>query len=311
MAAAVIILAAIKATAFIVGPLMLALLFVAVLRPAYLMMLKKKFPIWLATLITIGLFILIIVFLGWVFSLAITSTLTVIQTYGPEIAAMFQSYDVDTSTLPSYSEGLNGLLKSVDPAAITGLVMGLISALTDFISNIVLVFFLFIFTLTGVPLIMKTMHETFGDNHQLTLKSTSFLENMARYFILRTMVNAVTGAGIALGCYLLGIPGALVWGLLTFVLSYIPYIGMFIACIPPGIIAFAEGGLTGLAVFVVLCLIMNGLAEQVLSPVITGRGLSISPILIFVSFIFWGWLLGSIGLCCCCSHDFACGIVYE
>ena len=105
----------------------------------------------------------------------------------------------------------------------------------------------------------------------------------------------MTGLGIALGCILLGIPNAFVWGLLTFVLSYIPYIGMFIACVPPGIIAFAEGGVTELAIFIVICVIINGLAEQVLSPIITGRGLSISPIVIFVSFIFWGWLLGSVG----------------
>jgi AI-2 transport protein TqsA len=295
LAAAAIVLAAIKATAFLVGPLVLAMLFVAVLRPAYILMVNKKFPVWLATLITIGLFILIIIFLVWVFSLAITSTIAVIQQYGPEIAAKFQEYDVAISALPSYAEGIGGLLKSFDPAALSGFVAGLIEAMTSFIGSVVLIFFLFVFTLTGVPLIMQRMRETFGDFHQLTLKTTSFLENMARYFILRTLVNAVTGAGIALGCILLGIPGALIWGLLVFVLSYIPYIGMFIACIPPGIIAFAEGGLTELAIFIVICLIMNGLAEQVLSPVITGRGLSISPVLIFVSFIFWGWLLGSIG----------------
>lgn len=295
MAASIIVLAAVKATAFIVGPLVLATLFVAVLRPLYLLMLKKKFPLGLATLITIFCFILIIVFMGWVFTLAITQTIAVIQEYGPDVSAKFQEMDSSLSELPSYAAGLGGLLKSIDPAVISGFLTGLVGAMTSFISSLVVLFFLFVFTLTGVPLIMQRMREAFGETHQLTLKTMSFLENLARYFILRTLVNAVTGVGIALTCVLLGIPDALVWGLLTFVLSYIPYIGMFIACVPPGIIAFAQGGVTELAIFIVICVIINGVAEQVLSPIITGRGLSISPVLIFVSFIVWGWVLGGIG----------------
>jgi predicted PurR-regulated permease PerM len=70
---------------------------------------------------------------------------------------------------------------------------------------------------------------------------------------------------------------------------------MFIACVPPGLLSFAIGGLDTLAIFILICLIVNGLAEQIVSPIITGRGLSISPMLVFVSFIFWGWLLGSFG----------------
>ena len=295
MAASIIVLAAIKATAFLVGPLVLATLFVAILRPLYLIMLKKKFPLGLATLITVFCFILIIVFLGWVFTLAITQTIAVFQEYGPDVSTNFQELEISMSELPSYAAGLGGLLKSFDPDVISGFATGLVGAMTSFIGNLVVLFFLFVFILTGVPLILKKMRETFGDTHQLTLKTMSFLDSLARFFILRTMVNALTGAGIALGCVILGIPDALVWGLLTFVLSYIPYIGMFIACVPPGIIAFAQGGMTELAIFVVFCIIVNGLAEQVLSPIITGRGLSISPVLIFVSFIFWGWLLGGIG----------------
>ena len=295
LAAAAIVFWAIKAIAFIVGPLVLATLFVAILRPGYLFMLKRKFPIALATLITIIFFILILVFLGWVFTLAITQTVAIFQEYGAEITARFQKLNGTIGQLPSYASGLGGLLKPFDPSLVSSFLSRFIGVMADFLRNLVIVFFLFVFTLTGVPLILKRMHETFGETHPLTLKTISFLENQARYFILRTLVNAVTGVGIALGCLFLGIPNAFVWGLLTFVLSYIPYIGMFIACVPPGLIAFAQGGLSEVAIFAAICLVVNGLAEQVISPIVTGRGLSISPALIFISFIFWGWFLGSVG----------------
>jgi AI-2 transport protein TqsA len=295
MAAIAIVMASIKAVGFIVGPLVLALLFVAVLRPMYSAMIRKRFPRGIAVLLTVIVFILLVVFVGWVFSLAITQTVAIAQQYAGDINARFTGLDSTLSKLPSYASGLSGLLKSIDPSVISGFLTGFIGALTSFIGSFVVLFFLFVFTLTGGPIIMKNMREKFGDNHQLTRKTRSFVDNLGRYFILRTLVNAITGVGIAVTCLLMGIPNAFLWGLLTFVLSYIPYIGMFIACVPPGLIAFASGGVTELAIFVVACIVINGLAEQVVSPIVTGRGLSISPFLIFVSFIFWGWYLGSVG----------------
>jgi len=295
LAAAGIVFMAIKFVGFIVGPLVLAILFVAVLRPMYSAMIRKRFPRGIAVLLTVIVFILIIAFVGWVFALAITQTISIAQQYAPDITAKFTDLNATLGNLPSYASGLSGLLKSFDPSVISGFLTGFIKVLSDFIGSIVIIFFLFVFTLTGGPVVMKNMREKFGDSHQLTRKTRLFMDNLARYFILRTLVNAITGVGIALVCLLMGIPNALLWGLLTFVLSYIPYIGMFIACVPPGLIAFATGGVTELAIFVVFCIVINGLAEQVVSPIVTGRGLSISPMLIFVSFIFWGWYLGSVG----------------
>jgi AI-2 transport protein TqsA len=276
MAAIAIVMASIKAVAFIVGPLVLALLFVAVLRPMYSAMIRKRFPKGIAILLTVIVFIFLILFVGWVFALAITQTVSIAQQYSGEITARLNTLSATLGTLPSYASGLSGLLNSsINPSIISGFLTGFIGALSSFIGNFVILFFLFMFMLTGGPIIMKTMREKFGDSHQLTRKTRSFVDNLARYFILRTLVNAITGVGIALGCLLLGIPNAFLWGLLTFVLSYIPYIGMFIACVPPGLIAFAQGGVTELAIFVVYCIVINGLAEQVVSPIVTGRGLSI------------------------------------
>jgi AI-2 transport protein TqsA len=294
LAATAITFAAIKTTSFIVGPLALAVLFVAVLRPLYIRM-AKKMKVGFAFLLTVLLFIAILVFVGWVFGLAISSTISIAQDYAPEITANFENLSEYISSLPASLNGLGGMLQSVDPAKISTFLSGFISAMSAFLADLVFIFLMFLFVLTGGPVALKNMRDEFGEDHLLTRKTLTFLDNLTRYFVLRTLVNAITGVGIAIVCLFLGIPDAWIWGLLTFVLSYIPYIGMFIACVPPGLIAFATGGTTALAVFIILCVIINGLAEQVVSPIVTGRGLSISPFLIFVSFIFWGWLLGSIG----------------
>jgi AI-2 transport protein TqsA len=294
LAAAVIVFAAIKAVAFIVGPLILAILFVAILRPLFLRM-ANKIPVGFAILFTVLLFILIIVFIGWVFGLAISSTVNVAQEYAPDITANFENLSNYLSSKPAIISGLGGMLQSFDTTKISAFLTGFVGALSSFLGSLVIVFFLFVFALAGGPAVLKNMKEKFGEDHILTRRTLTYLDSLTRYFVLRTLVNAITGIGIAVVCLILGIPDAWIWGLLTFVLSYIPYIGMFIACVPPGLIAFATGGATDLAIFIILCIIINGIAEQVVSPIVTGKGLSISPFLIFVSFIFWGWLLGSVG----------------
>ena len=295
LAAAVIVLAGFKLISFILGPVMMAFFFVAILTPFYRFLLGNKFPNGLSVLLTVILFILILVFLAWVFWLAITQIGLLVKQYGPNITAKFTQLDTEIGKLPSYFGGFSGLLKSIDPSVISGFLTAFTGAMANFLSNLVILFLLFVFILTAGPSIMKVMRQEFGEKHLLTIKVRTLVVNTGRYFILRTLVNAVTGVGIFVVCLLMGIEGAFLWGLLTFVLSYIPYIGMFIACVPPGIIELSQGGWAGLGVFILACIVINGLAEQVISPLITGRGLSISPAVIFISFIFWGWFLGPAG----------------
>lgn len=295
IATMVVVFAGMKATSFIVGPFVLALLFVAVLKPVHGAMLKKKFPRVISFILTTFLFILILLFIGWVLSMAISQTIAIGQEYGQEITQKIESLAAQLDSFSIISTGSSVLLKPVDATAISTFLTSFIGAMSEFIGRLILIFLLFMFILAGGPLIMSTMREKFGETHPLPRKTHTFVENLSRYFVLRTLVNAITGVGIGLGCLLLGIPNAFLWALLTFVLSYIPYIGMFIACVPPGLLSFAIGGLDLLAIFILICLIVNGLAEQIVAPIVTGRGLSISPMLVFVSFLFWGWLLGSFG----------------
>jgi predicted PurR-regulated permease PerM len=116
-----------------------------------------------------------------------------------------------------------------------------------------------------------------------------------QYFGIRTRLNLVTGAGVTIICLLLGVDEPLLWGLVAFVLSYIPYIGLATAMIPPTLLALAERGWGAALVVVVGITIINLTIENVLEPGYTGRQLQLSPTVVFLSFFFWAWLLGPIG----------------
>jgi AI-2 transport protein TqsA len=85
------------------------------------------------------------------------------------------------------------------------------------------------------------------------------------------------------------------WGILAFFLSFIPWIGLPLAVAPSVVLALAEHGVTSAVLVIVGVTVINIIAENALSPMLMGRGLSLSPTMLFIGFIFWAWLLGGPG----------------
>jgi predicted PurR-regulated permease PerM len=102
----------------------------------------------------------------------------------------------------------------------------------------------------------------------------ALMKTAVTYFGIRTRLNLVTGIGFALWLVLLGVVYAALWGVLTFVLSYIPYIGLFTAMIPPVLLALAEFGPVHAIFVVVGAVVINLLVENVMEPSYTGKRLS-------------------------------------
>lgn len=116
------------------------------------------------------------------------------------------------------------------------------------------------------------------------------------YVIIRTKVNLVTGVGFGIALALLGVQDPLLWGILMFILNFVPYVGFIIAIIPPTILALMEiSPMTALLVVIIASLV-NLFSENILFPELAGRGLELSPAIVFISMIFWGYFLGGSGV---------------
>jgi AI-2 transport protein TqsA len=115
------------------------------------------------------------------------------------------------------------------------------------------------------------------------------------YFKVRIRVNLITATGMLVLLLLLGVDDALLWAVATFFLSFVPYLGLVLAMIPPAILALAESGPLAAATVVIGATALNLIAENVVEPTLTGRALSLSTWLVFVMFFFWVWLIGPLG----------------
>ncbi|HSG63786.1 MAG TPA: AI-2E family transporter, partial [Gammaproteobacteria bacterium] len=106
----------------------------------------------------------------------------------------------------------------------------------------------------------------------------------------------VTGALAGSLCALVGLDFPVLWGLLAFLFNYVPTIGSLIAAIPPIALALVQFGAVQSAVIGIGYLVLNVTIGGLLEPRIMGRGLGLSTLVVFLSLVFWGWVLGPVGM---------------
>ena len=133
-----------------------------------------------------------------------------------------------------------------------------------------------LFLLAEGPALMDRLLASAGTDHPQVERLAFVGQGAVRQFGLRAILNLVTAVGVTVVLLVLGVDFALMWGILTFFLSFVPYVGLVLAAAPPVLLALAEFGVgRALLVFAAGVTVVNILAENVLSPMVS-RG-SASP----------------------------------
>lgn len=185
------------------------------------------------------------------------------------------------------------------PISPTDVAKGIIGPVLGPLAAMVIVFTVAMFILLYREDLRDRMIRLFGstDLHRTTTAIDDAADRLSRYFLTKFLINAGFGVIVGVGLALIGVPGAILWGVLTTLARFIPYIGSFIAAVPPLLLAAAlEPGWS----MVIWTLILFGVGEtvvgQAVEPMMYGRTTGLSPVSVIVAAIFWGWLWGPIGL---------------
>ena len=267
--------------AALVSWIMMATFFAILVRPFQNWLLRRGVPGGLALLLVALLLLGVIAALAALVGVAVSQLLANMSTYEGHLADRL-------SELPALSEVVN---PSVVIAGFVAFLRGIIGVVFDLFYMLLLVLFLLI----DGPGLMARMRAGLGEDHPLGVRLSQMGPKVVLYFGLRAYLNLLTGAGVAAALWLLGIDYALLWGTLLFFFSFVPYIGIFLATIPPTLLALAEYGLGRALLVVVGITVINLMLENVLMPRMVGTNLSIAPSVVLVSFFFWTALLGPSG----------------
>lgn len=136
-----------------------------------------------------------------------------------------------------------------------------------------------------------------NDLQRTTMAMNDAAGRLSRFFLIQTLVNASFGIIIAVGLYFIGLPSPILWGIVAFLLRFVPYIGPLIAAGFPIALAAAIDPRWGLAFeTLALFLIVEPIIGQAVEPWLYGHNTGISPIAVVVSATFWTWLWGPVGL---------------
>ncbi len=135
------------------------------------------------------------------------------------------------------------------------------------------------------------------DLHGTTLAMDDGGRRLSKYFVTQLCINTLFGVVIGLGLLVIGVPKPVLWGLLSALLRFVPYVGSFIsAVLPMSLAAAVEPGWSMVLWTAALYALVEGLTGQVIEPMVYGHSTGLSPFSVVVAAIFWSWLWGPIGL---------------
>jgi AI-2 transport protein TqsA len=292
LAATVVVFVGMRLAAPIFNPILFALVLALLFSPIYAWLIRHRIPTPLALVIMlVGLSVL---FLGLFLLLGVSIARFSgdIGSYTSKLSGQLDEIQNLTKSLGVTSADLH---KALSPSALTGAIGTILSGVADFLSNLFLILVIVLFLLAEGPAMMNRLRASTGPEHPQVARLAVFGRNVVRQLGLRAIVNLVTAAGVVVLLLVLRVDFPLMWGILAFFLSFIPWIGLPLAVAPAVVLALAEHGLTSAVLVIVGVIVINVLAENALSPMLMGRGLSISPTILFIGFIFWAWLLGGPG----------------
>jgi AI-2 transport protein TqsA len=295
IASFVVIVAGMRAAEALLVPFLLSVFLAVISAPPLFWLEHKGFPKSLAMLTVVAGIVCILLLMA---------------------AIIGSSVDGFTRKLPEYQNHLqattNALLawlqqkgirisdpevtKYLDPGAILRVVANTLNGLGGVLGNTFLIFLTVVFILFEASSFPVKLRAILG-NHDASLADlVKFTENVRRYLAIKTWTSVATGIAVAVWLKLLGVDFAILWGLLAFLLNYIPNIGSIIAAIPAVLLALVQLGV-GAAVWTASgYLVINVIIGTVIEPRFMGRHLGLSTLVVFVSMVFWGWVLGPVGM---------------
>ncbi len=294
-AAAWIVVGGLRSLGGIVGPTFLALVLTIGTQPVRAALTRRGLPGWVGVLLALG-----IVYVGLIgFTVALTVALarfaTLLPTYQPEMERLLASA-VDWLSRQGVGEAqIEGMLAGFDLNRLVSLAGSLVSGLVGVLSGLFLVVTLVLFMVIDASGFSSRLRHLPAAHEHWVAAMTSFGVATRRYIVVSTVFGLIVAVLDTVALAWLGVPVALLWGLLSFVTNYIPNIGFVLGVVPPALIGLLEGGPSLMIWVLVVYSVLNVAVQTVIQPKVVGDAVGLSTTITMLSLVFWAFTLGSMG----------------
>jgi AI-2 transport protein TqsA len=305
-----IVVAGLRIAAPLLIPIAVATFIAIVSLPALMAFTRAGVPRPLAILLVVLLDALVLGVIGWIVFESASEVGAVLPAYlirfqelEASLLATLQRWGVDIAMIP-YPD-------LYQPERLFDLATRVLRGVTGAVSTAFLVLLLLVFMLSEAAILPGKIRRVLGGHAGDVAHYARIVGEVQRYLALKTAISLTTGLVIGVSAWMLGVDFALLWGLLAFLLNFIPSIGSILAAIPALSIALLQLGLGHTVALAAVYLAVNVALGNFLEPTLMGRRLGLSTLVVVLSLLFWGWVWGIVGMLLSLPLTMAVKIVLE
>lgn len=207
---------------------------------------------------------------------------------GTNITKWLASIGIGQAQVQAITAGFN-------PATIIDFFSSILGSVFSITGALVIILTMLILMSADAVYVPTVLQQLRPRRPELVVALLSYAKSVRRYMVVTTILGIVQGVLNSLALWIMGVPAALLWGLLAFLCSFIPNIGYFFAIVPPIVFGFLVGGWPTVIAVIVVYGIINAVIQSIIQPRVVGNAVSLSQTLTFFSVLFWAVVIGPIG----------------
>lgn len=294
-AAVIVIIYGMQMAKVLLVPFLIAVFLALITVRPMLWLQSKRVPSFLAALMIVSGIMLMLALVGMILGSSIADFTAAVPGYQQRLTVIFggvMQFLAETLNIEQSPESLRGM---VNPGWAMGMVATIFNSLKDVLTNTFLIIFTMIFMLLEASSVGTKIEAAFGRRTSLE-RPRAFLQNLGRYLGIKTIVSIATGTCAGVLTWSIGVDFPLLWAMLAFLLNFVPTIGSIIAAVPAVLLALVQLGPGAAGATALGFGAINVAFGNIIEPRLMGYGVGISPLVVFVGLVFWGWVFGPVGL---------------
>nr|WP_167953125.1 AI-2E family transporter [Brevibacterium marinum] len=279
----------------IVAPVFLALNFYIVVYPLQKYLTRLKIPRAIGACVSVVLVLCMIVGFFGLTAWSLAELVILIPSYGEQLVSMYQNALAFLSDIGVTSSVLQEQFQQFNVRSIIDAVYPLltnVSMVAGLLTTVVMAVFFVAMDSMGIDRRMRMLLDV---KPTLSASLGGFASGVRRYWIVATIFGLIVALLDVIALSIIGVPLIWVWGVLAFLTNYIPNIGFVIGLVPPALLALVDGGWQSAVWVVVAYSVLNFVIQAIIQPKFTGESVGVTPLVSFLSLLFWVWILGWLG----------------
>jgi predicted PurR-regulated permease PerM len=295
-AAVIVIVYGLQMAKVVLVPFLIAAFLALITVRPMLWMQRHRVPAILGALIIVCAMMLVLFLVGAIVGTSVAEFTAALPSYQQRLDVIVQGILKFVAETLNSDESLQSLSDMIDPGWAMGLAASILNGLKDVLTNIFLIFFTIIFILLEASTVETKVEAAFGRSAHSLEAPRVFLSNLGRYLGIKTLVSMATGMTAGVLTWAIGLDFPLLWAMLAFLLNYVPTIGSIIAAVPAVLLALVQLGAPEATATVIGFVGINVLFGNFIEPRLMGYGVGISPLVVFIGLVLWGWVFGPVGM---------------